>query len=181
MFQTSSQVAIQAAAKRGELAIATGIFYFAMSLGGAIGVACAGAIWLNTLPTALSSNLPEGSKDLATKIYGSIAVALKYDPDSEIGLAILDSYVHTMKIIAIIATCLQIPMLVAMLFVRDVALDEEEQVVHGGKRVAMDRRRKESESESEEARGSERKTDGEGEDAVVQNKEKHAVLDTRRS
>ncbi len=68
MFQTSSQVAIQAAAKRGELAIATGIFYFAMSLGGAIGVACAGAIWNNTLPEALTRNLPADSKNLAQSI-----------------------------------------------------------------------------------------------------------------
>ena len=68
MFQTSSQVAIQAAAKRGELAIATGIFYFAMSLGGAIGTAAAGAIWNNTLPDALVANLPQGSKNLAKTI-----------------------------------------------------------------------------------------------------------------
>jgi len=171
MFQTSSQVAIQAAAKRGELAIATGIFYFAMSLGGAVGVACAGAIWLNTLPAALSANLPEGSKDLATKIYGSIAVAIKYDPNSEIGLAILDSYVHTMKIIAIIATCLQIPMLVAMLFVTNVALDEEEQVIHGGRRVALDRERKESEGESVNARNGEREVEG-GDDETFRTGEK---------
>nr|KIR85012.1 hypothetical protein I308_04762 [Cryptococcus tetragattii IND107] len=58
MFQTSAQITVQASSRRRELAIATGIFYFAASLGGAIGVAVAGAVWLNTLPGALVKNLP---------------------------------------------------------------------------------------------------------------------------
>ncbi|WVR06075.1 hypothetical protein IAU60_003103 [Kwoniella sp. DSM 27419] len=150
MFQTSQQVAIQAAAKRGELAVATGIYYLAMSLGGAVGVAMAGGVWGNILPAQLAKNLPAESKKLAPVIYGSIAKALTYNPDSEIGLAIVQSYVHTMKILAVVATCLQIPMLVAMFFVRDVALTKEEQIVHGGKRIAMDR-------EKEKTREDERK------------------------
>ncbi|OCF39196.1 siderochrome-iron transporter [Kwoniella heveanensis CBS 569] len=141
MFQTSSQVAVQAAVKRGELAMATGIFYFAMSLGGAVGVAVAGAVWGNTLPDALRANLPAESKALATVIYGSIAKAISYDPNSEIGLAIRDSYVHTMRILAILATCLQIPMLIGMFFVKNVALTQDEQIAHGGKRIALDKPR----------------------------------------
>ncbi|WVQ99082.1 hypothetical protein IAU59_006214 [Kwoniella sp. CBS 9459] len=141
MFQTSSQVAVQAAVKRGELAMATGIFYFAMSLGGAVGVAVAGAVWGNTLPDALQANLPADSKELAPVIYGSIAKAISYDPNSEIGLAIRDSYVHSMWILSILATCLQIPMLVCMFFVRNVALTQDEQIAHGGKRIAMDKPR----------------------------------------
>lgn len=39
MFQTSAQITVQASSRRRELAIATGIFYFAASLGGAIGQA----------------------------------------------------------------------------------------------------------------------------------------------
>lgn len=38
---------------------------------------------------------------------------------------------------AIVATCLQIPMLVAMLFVKDYALTEEEQHVEAGRRLAL--------------------------------------------
>ncbi|WVQ69685.1 uncharacterized protein L199_007905 [Kwoniella botswanensis] len=142
MFQTSSQVAIQAAVRRGELAMATGIFYFAMSLGGAIGVAVAGSVWSETLPDTLRNNLPEASKNLAQTIYGNIATAIKYDPNSEIGLAILKSYVHTMKILAIVATCLQVPMLIGMFFVKDIVLTEEEEVAHAGKRLGLDKKKR---------------------------------------
>ena len=68
MFQTSAQVAIQAAAKRSELAVATGIFFFAMSLGGSIGVAAGGAVWTSYLPDQLANRLPSGSAALAKKI-----------------------------------------------------------------------------------------------------------------
>lgn len=43
--------------------------------------------------------------------------------------------------IAIIATCLQVPMLISMLFLHDVALTEDEQVVLGGRRIAMDKKK----------------------------------------
>ncbi|WRT67513.1 uncharacterized protein IL334_004485 [Kwoniella shivajii] len=112
MFQTSSQVAIQAAVKRGELAMATGIFYFAMSLGGAIGVAVAGSIWSEILPDAIRNNLPVASKSLAQTIF-----------------------------LAIVATCLQVPMLISMFFVKDVILTEEEEVLHAGRRLGLDRKK----------------------------------------
>ncbi|WWC60725.1 uncharacterized protein I303_103301 [Kwoniella dejecticola CBS 10117] len=134
---------------RGELAMATGIFYFAMSLGGAIGVAVAGSVWSETLPTTLISNLPAAAKDQAQVIYGNIATAIKYDPNSEVGLAILKSYVHTMKILAIVATCLQVPMLIGMFFVKDIVLTEQEEVAHAGKRLGLDKERKGSKDQSD--------------------------------
>ena len=52
-------------------------------------------------------------------------------------------------VLAIIATCLQIPMLIAMFFVQNIALDENEQVVYGGKRIAMDKKRQTTDKEEE--------------------------------
>ncbi|OWZ54087.1 siderochrome-iron transporter [Cryptococcus neoformans var. grubii Br795] len=149
MFQTSAQITVQASSRRRELAIATGIFYFAASLGGAIGVAVAGAVWLNILPDALANNLPAASANLASKIYGSITVAISYDPNSEIGLAILKSYVHTMKILAIVSTCLQIPMLISMFFIEDLQLTEDEQIILGGKRIGLSKKKQEQIDERE--------------------------------
>lgn len=110
MFQTTSQVSIQAAAKRGELTIATGIFYLAMSLGGSIGQASAGAVWTKILPEALARNLPASDVSraqqiceyldrslMADKIVGSIVVAKGFDPSSPVGIAIRNSYVEAMK------------------------------------------------------------------------------------
>lgn len=140
MFQTTSQVSIQAAAKRGELTIATGIFYLAMSLGGSIGQAGAAAIWTSKLPGALARLLPAESKNQAGAIFGSIVTAMRYDPSTSTGAAVIASYVETMKIIAIAATCLQIPMLISMWFVKSIKLTEDEQVTVGGKRLALDKR-----------------------------------------
>lgn len=82
LFQTTGQVAVQAAAKRGELGIATGtwavsiklttgVFYTGMSLGGTIGVALSGAVWNNILPDALAEKLPAESKNMAKQLCES--------------------------------------------------------------------------------------------------------------
>ncbi|WVQ89749.1 hypothetical protein IAS59_003512 [Cryptococcus gattii] len=112
-------------------------------------VAIAGAVWLNTLPDALAKNLPAASVNLASKIYGSITVAISYDPNSEIGLAILKSYVHTMEILAIVATCLQIPMLISMFFIEDLQLTEDEQIILAGKRIGLGKKKQEKVDERE--------------------------------
>lgn len=112
-------------------------------------VAVAGAVWLNILPDALANNLPAASANLASKIYGSITVAISYDPNSEIGLAILKSYVHTMKILAIVSTCLQIPMLISMFFIEDLQLTEDEQIILGGKRIGLSKKKQEQIDERE--------------------------------
>lgn len=48
----------------------------ATSMGGAIGVAIAGAVWNNVLPDALASNLPADSKTLAASICKSCCCLL---------------------------------------------------------------------------------------------------------
>ncbi|KIR38305.1 siderochrome-iron transporter [Cryptococcus deuterogattii 99/473] len=139
MFQTSAQITVQASSRRVSRIIAD----YGCS------VAVAGAVWLNTLPDALAKNLPASSVNLVSKIYGSITVAISYDPNSEIGLAILKSYVHTMKILAIVATCLQIPMLISMFFIEDLQLTEDEQIIHAGKRIGLGKEKQEKVDERE--------------------------------
>lgn len=147
MFQTCGQVQIQAAAKRENLGVATGIFYMAMSLGGAIGTAVAGAIWANDLPDQLRANLPAASKALAPKIFGSIKVAMEYKYGTEIGDSIIQSYANTMRLLAIVATCIQVPMFIAMFFIHDIGLTEDEQIVEAGRRIAMGKRTEREELE----------------------------------
>jgi hypothetical protein len=148
MFQTCGQVQIQAAAKRENLGVATGIFYMAMSLGGAIGTAIAGAVWANDLPSQLNKLLPAADKNLATKIFGSITVAMEYEYGTPTGDAIIQSYANTTRLLAIVATCFQVPMFIAMFFIHDIGLTESEQIVEAGKRIAIGR--KEDESEKDE-------------------------------
>lgn len=162
MFQTCGQVQIQAAARRENLGVATGIFYMAMSTGGAVGTAVAGAIWANELPDQLRSNLPTASKALAPKIFGSIKTAMEYPYGTEIGDAIIGSYANTMRLLAIVATCIQVPMFVAMFFIHDIGLTEDEQVVEAGRRIAMGRRSEREEMERREREKSDKLEGGEG-------------------
>lgn len=82
-------MSVQVQVKRGELGVATGIFFTMMSVGGAIGLAisgrhnvlldseqllrnAAGAIWNNTLPQALLDRLPAETAAMARRICKSM-------------------------------------------------------------------------------------------------------------
>ncbi|KAF2015522.1 MFS general substrate transporter [Aaosphaeria arxii CBS 175.79] len=128
-FQTAGQVAVQAAVSRQEVAVATGLFQASNSIGGAFGVSMSGAIWRNTLPNKLKSYLPEKDKASALKIFQSIVVAQKYKPGTPSRDAINRSYGESQRLLAIVATCLCVPNLILMFFIKNAdlkALDEKE-------------------------------------------------------
>ncbi|KAK7210026.1 hypothetical protein V2G26_017204 [Clonostachys chloroleuca] len=132
-YQTAAQVAVQAVVERDEVAIATAVFFASMNLGGAIGTSISGAIWRSNLLPKLTSYLPEKSKAQATKIFGSIVVAQKFAAGTEERAAIDQAYRETQKLLAIASTCVLIPMLVAMWFIKNVDLaanEKEEEEEH---------------------------------------------------
>lgn len=114
LYRTTNHVAIQAAASRGELSIATSIFAMASSIGGTVGTAISGAIWLNVVPDQLAEKLPASAKAKAAEIYGSMVVAqsyLKGTPERE---AIDSVYADTLKIMAIVSlVCLGLALVAA--------------------------------------------------------------------
>ncbi|KAL3459787.1 siderophore iron transporter mirA [Aspergillus heterothallicus] len=124
LWQTAGQVSVQAVVPRQDVAVVTGLFQAANSVGGAIGTSVAGAIWRNTLPDKLKTYLPDNEKDAALSIFQSLPVAKSYEPGTPTRLAINRAYWEAQKILAIVSTCLCVPNLVAMFFMKDVKLDE---------------------------------------------------------
>ncbi|KAI0139403.1 MFS general substrate transporter [Hypoxylon sp. NC0597] len=88
----SAQLAIMASVTHQEIAVAMAIFGLFGSIGAAIGLAIAGALWNNVLPQKLREFLPEDSKGLVSKIFGNINVQKSYPMGSPIRQAIIAAY-----------------------------------------------------------------------------------------
>lgn len=85
-----------------------------------------GALWNTLLPRRLQANLPEAAKANSTAIFRSIVVAQAYEPGSEIRDAINLSYRTTQQTLAIGSLSLSIPLLLMMLFFKNVELETED-------------------------------------------------------
>lgn len=124
-YQTASQVLVQAVVKKQEVAVATALFLATMNIGAAVGTTVGGAIWNDQLPSKLAEYLPASNKKNATAIFKSIVVAQKFPIGSPARLAIDQAYKETLQTLAIVSTCVTIPMLFLMFFLTDVHLDKE--------------------------------------------------------
>lgn len=120
-YQTSLQVAVQSVVSKQDMAIATAVFFAAMSLGGAIGVSIGGGFWNNYLPDRLAEHLPQEAQKNATAIFKSVSVARA--TKGVVREAVNTAYRSTLQKLAIISTCFLIPMLFLMLFISNVHLD----------------------------------------------------------
>lgn len=56
---------------------------------------------------------------------------------------------NTNAVLAIVSTCLQIPMLISMFFIEDLQLTEDEQIILGGKRIGLSKKKQEQIDERE--------------------------------
>lgn len=121
-YQTAAQVCVQAVVRRDEVAVATGVFFASMNLGGAVGTSISGAVWRANLLPKLAEYLPAAAKGRAAQIFGSIVAAQKYPAGSPERAAIDRAYRETQRLLAIGATCILVPMLAAMWFVENVDL-----------------------------------------------------------
>ncbi|KAI9702587.1 MAG: hypothetical protein M1836_001067 [Candelina mexicana] len=131
MLNVPTQLGVQASASHGEVAAATAIFLTALEIGGAVGSASSGAVWAANIPKKLALYLPEGSKDKATMIFGSIVTAQSYAMGSPERIAINRAYQETMNILLIVAVCVCIPLFPLSLMMKDYKLDEMDQKVKG--------------------------------------------------
>ncbi|XXH00126.1 hypothetical protein Hte_006468 [Hypoxylon texense] len=97
IWALTAQLAIQASVSHQEIAVAMAIFGLFGSIGAAIGLAIAGALWNNILPAKLVEFLPEGSKGLEAKIFGSIVAQKSYPMGSPIREAIVAAYADVQR------------------------------------------------------------------------------------
>lgn len=92
IWPLTGQLAIMASVGHQEIAVALALFGLFGSVGAAIGLAIAGAIWNNVLPQKLLELLPADSKDQMATIFGDINVQLSYPIGSPVRDAIEGAY-----------------------------------------------------------------------------------------
>ncbi|KAG1847454.1 major facilitator superfamily domain-containing protein [Suillus tomentosus] len=111
----SSQVGAQASVPHADVAIITAIVLLVTEIGGAVGNACAGAIWSNTMPGNLEKYLPSLTNEERAELFGSIRSAASYPLGHPIREGVINAYDDTMKIMVTAATILSvIPILLAL-------------------------------------------------------------------
>ncbi|KAI9803277.1 MAG: hypothetical protein M1825_002068 [Sarcosagium campestre] len=131
MLNVPTQLGVQASATHQDVAAATAIFLTILEIGGAVGSAISGAVWTAKVPEKLALYLPDGAKDQAMAIFGSLAVAQSYPMGSPERIAINRAYQETMYILLIIAACVSVPLLPLTLLMKNYKLDQIDQKVRG--------------------------------------------------
>ncbi|KAF9229770.1 MFS general substrate transporter [Gyrodon lividus] len=99
----SAQVGAQAAVPHVDVAIITAIVLLLTEIGGAVGNACAGAIWSNTMPTNLEKYLPWLTDEQRAELYGSITSVTSSPRGDPVREGVIQAYDDTMKIMVLCA------------------------------------------------------------------------------
>lgn len=132
MLHVPAQLGVQASATHSEVGSATAAFLTILEIGGAVGSSISGAIWSNNIPHKLAAYLPEETKDQASRIFGSVAVASSdYPWGSPTRIAINRAYQETMTKILWVAVLVCIPLIPLSLLMQNYKLDEMDQHVKG--------------------------------------------------
>jgi hypothetical protein len=133
----SAQLGTQAVVDHQDIAIVTAVFLTITQIGGAVGGAASGAIWSTFLPKMLRKHLPTSSKKELDGIFGSIAVAISYDPASPERQGINRAYVEVQRYLNIAALLGLLPALVCAMLMQNVKLSVEEPDAPGERIVAL--------------------------------------------
>lgn len=115
VWSLTAQLAIMASVTHQEIAVALALFGLFGSIGAAIGMAVAGALWTNIFPVQLYNRLPEDSKNLTALIYGDIEMQKGYPMGSPIRDAIIGAYADVQRKMVITGVAF-IPLCVVCLF-----------------------------------------------------------------
>ncbi|KIK94500.1 hypothetical protein PAXRUDRAFT_33484 [Paxillus rubicundulus Ve08.2h10] len=111
----SAQVGAQAAVPHADVAIIIAIVLLLTEIGGAVGNACAGAIWSNTMPGNLEKYLPWLTDEERAELYGSITSVTSSPRGDPVREGVIQAYDDTMKIMVLCAVIFSVvPVLLAL-------------------------------------------------------------------
>lgn len=108
-----------------DVAIATAIMLTITQIGGAIGGAVSGIIWTTWLPAKLRENLPNATAEEISRIFGSMSVALSYEPGSAERTGIDKAYFDVQRMLNLAALLGLIPAFLSALLMDDVKMGHE--------------------------------------------------------
>lgn len=114
-FTTCGQLAIMAPVTHQEIAVVLAIWGMFGSVGSSIGSAIAGGIWNNVFLPTLHRNLPDGSKDQSSAIFGDMVIQMSYADGTLERQAIVDTYAYVQRLILIAGVAIM-PLTVLSIF-----------------------------------------------------------------
>lgn len=119
------QLGVQATVAHTDVAIATAILLTITQIGGAVGGAASGIIWTTFLPSKLSANLPDATPEEIAKIFGSMTVALSYEPGTPERIGINKAYFDVQRMLNLTALLGLIPALMSALSMENARMGHE--------------------------------------------------------
>ncbi|RFU79862.1 siderophore iron transporter [Trichoderma arundinaceum] len=122
------QTAVMAATSHQYVAVVLAVEAMASSIGGAIGLTVAAAVWQAVFPKKLAAYLPESELGNLTAIYGSLEVQLSYPMGSPARIAIQKAYGDGQKMMLIAATAVLSLAVVGTAMWRDIDVRKHKQV-----------------------------------------------------
>ncbi|KXX78249.1 Siderophore iron transporter mirB [Madurella mycetomatis] len=122
------QMAAMAATTHQYIAVVLAVEGMFASVGGAVGLTVAGAIWNGVFPQRLADYLPPESQGNLTAIYGSLNVQLSYPVGTPTRTAIQHAYGDAQRIMIIASTVIQVISLVSVMVWRDIKVKDFKQV-----------------------------------------------------
>ncbi|OAX82443.1 hypothetical protein ACJ72_03205 [Emergomyces africanus] len=115
-FSVCGQLAVMSVVSHQEVAVVLAIWGMFGSIGASIGLAVAGAMWNNILPSQLYQRLPEESKHLAAQIFGDMELQMSYLDGTPERAAIVGAYADVQRKMVIAGVCLM-PLVLASIFI----------------------------------------------------------------
>ncbi|EHK96266.1 putative Siderophore iron transporter mirB [Glarea lozoyensis 74030] len=122
------EIAIMAAASHQHIAIVIAILGVFSSIGGAIGLTVAAAIWQDVFPKKLAEYLPPEELPNLPLIYADIVTQLSYAVGSPTRLAIQYAYGDAQKMLLVVGTAVWFIGLLAVVMWRDINVSNIKQV-----------------------------------------------------
>lgn len=93
--------------------------------GGAVGGAVSGIIWTTWLPKKLAEYLPNASPEELSQIFGSMSVALSYEPGTPERIGINQAYYTVQRMLNLAALLGLLPALISALMMENVRMSHD--------------------------------------------------------
>ncbi|KAK2841627.1 hypothetical protein FQN49_006070 [Arthroderma sp. PD_2] len=122
------QIAAMSAASHQHIAVVLAILSMFSSIGGAVGLTVAGAIWQSIFPAKLAEYLPLEEQENLLNIYGMLEVQLGYPVGSPTRIAIQRAYASAQSQMLTAGTAIWVVGFVAVAFWRDTNVKNMKQV-----------------------------------------------------
>ncbi|KAG5300470.1 siderochrome-iron transporter MirB [Histoplasma ohiense] len=126
-FSVCGQLAVMSVVSHQEVAVVLAIWGMFGSIGASVGLAVAGAMWNNILPSQLYRRLPEESKAMAAQIFGDMQLQMSYLDGTPERDAIVGAYADVQRKMVIAGVCMMPLVMASIVIWRNVNIKKQEE------------------------------------------------------